>query len=291
MDNAVSQIIAGRKTFFIFPDLSLFPENFCEEYFVEGYECYFIDYSKRLSLEDQIEAIVRVFSDVIIFFNIDSMVSGMNWPQFIRYIHEKYGGKVLVGALFCKKSSEEEKKNIEKMYLFDIGIPCGAIQLSYQKRQNFEIIAKTLYANQAMGRRKSVRAVCIDNTCTFSFAQSNGYCSGVVHDISTSHFSCTLQKGQIQVKLYEKVEGVQMNIKGTHFRTNAVLYIERELSDGEMLYVFMFVCADGRNGLDYSSKQIIVPRIYNMMYTNCMALVSTKIKDMRDGREEPLPIL
>lgn len=80
----IKDFAVGRKTFFITPDLSLFPENFLEEFFALGFECYFVENLKTISLEEQIEAIISVFQDVILFFNIDANIPGINWFNFIK---------------------------------------------------------------------------------------------------------------------------------------------------------------------------------------------------------------
>ena len=71
MGISIKEIVAGRKTFFITPDTSLIPEVFLEDYFALGYECYFIEYDKRISLKKKIDILISIFHDVIIFFNID----------------------------------------------------------------------------------------------------------------------------------------------------------------------------------------------------------------------------
>ena len=51
MSASIKDIVVGRKTFFITPDTSLIPEDYLEEYFSLGYECYFINNDKILSLD------------------------------------------------------------------------------------------------------------------------------------------------------------------------------------------------------------------------------------------------
>ena len=47
MGITIKEIVTGRKTFFITPDMSLFPESFLEDYFALGYECYFVENTIR----------------------------------------------------------------------------------------------------------------------------------------------------------------------------------------------------------------------------------------------------
>ena len=51
MGITIKEIVTGRKTFFITPDMSLFPESFLEDYFALGYECYFVENDKHTSLQ------------------------------------------------------------------------------------------------------------------------------------------------------------------------------------------------------------------------------------------------
>ena len=65
MSNIVDEIIKGRKTFFIAPDRTLFPQSYLEEYLTLGYECYFIDTDIFLPIEVKVDIILSVFKDSI----------------------------------------------------------------------------------------------------------------------------------------------------------------------------------------------------------------------------------
>lgn len=279
MSEQTNAIIAGRKTFFIQPDISLFPENFCEEYLMNGFECYFVENVRKFPLDVYTDYLVETFKDLILFFNIDSPDPGEPWSIFIRKLHKKHEGKLLIGVLYTKRQNREEKALLEKTYLFNIGIPCGCIQLEYQKKTNFGIIEKVLYANQAMGRRKQVRALC-NNNSTLSFVFNKNTYTANLQDVSLSHFSFSLPKGQLKMPLYEKVTGIHMAVKGCHIRTNAVLLMSRPIHDDtEDLFVFMFVGYNGQQGLEETTKQTLLPKLYKMMYENCMSLLADVVKE------------
>ncbi len=268
MAASAQDIIAGRKTLFITPDTSIFPESFCEDYLAEGYECYFIQNEKKISLEQKIEIIISVFNDVILFFNLDANIPGVDIYSMIKRIRERHGDEVLMGAMFCKRQNKDEKARIEYKYLYDLGLTCGCIQLEYQKKLNFDIIEKVLFANQAMGRRKSVRALG-NNGCTFGFTYNKESYSGVLQDISVSHFSFVMPKDQLKLKSYERIEDIQLNIKGLHFRSSAIFFMSREVSEDKILMVFMFSKDQGGAGLDLFTQQLLVPRIYDLMQDTC----------------------
>ena len=271
MGISIKEIVAGRKTFFITPDTSLIPEVFLEDYFALGYECYFIEYDKRISLKKKIDILISIFHDVIIFFNIDYNVPDVEWPIFIKRLTEEYKNQACIGVVYTKRQTKDEKTKLEYKYLYEIGLACGCVQLEYQKKQNFGLIEKILYANQAQGRRKNIRALCT-KACTFSCNLNNQAHSGVLQDISLSHFSFVFPEGRLNVQMYEKVSDFHFNIRGFMFRSDAVLIMQRPVN-GEELYVFAFVSSTGANGLDQRIKQLLVPNIYQLMNANCKNLL------------------
>jgi hypothetical protein len=267
----LAEIITARKTFFITPDQSLFPENYLEEYLIHGFETYFIENDKACPIEKKVDIIRRIFHDSILFFNIDAVVPGINWPEFIARIQKSYGDSILLGVLYAKRQTLEERLALEKFYLYDIGIKCGCVQLEYRKKTNFGIIEKTLYANQAMGRRKYVRAIC-GNNCGLTFTQNGRQYKGTIYDISLSHFSCIIPENEV-LNEQEKLYNIQFNIKGLHIRADAVLYMKRLSADG-MLYIFTFITRQGENGLDIFIKQLLTPKLYEIMSENCKNILN-----------------
>lgn len=272
MAGSLQEIIAGRKTLFITPDTSIFPETFCEDYLALGFECYFIENEKRIALEAKIDIIISLFKDVILFFNIDAVIPGIDWARFIKRVNDKYHGEIPIGVMFVKRQNKDEKGMIERQFLFDIGINCGAIQLEYQKKLNYGIIEKVLYASQAMGRRKNVRALG-NNGCTFGFTYEGTNYTGILQDISLSHFSFVIPEKKIPLKPYEKLIDIQINIKGLHFRSDAVFFVERPIHEEDTLYVFMFVNKQGTPGLDVTTRQLLAPRLYELMSDGCKVLL------------------
>lgn len=266
MGISIQEIVTGRKTFFITPDTSLIPESFLEDYFLLGYECYFVENDKKLSLDKKLDILISIFHDVIFFFNIDYTVGEINWPILIRELIERYSNQASIGVLYTKRQTQDEKARIEYKYLYELGLNCGCIQLEYQKKINFGIIEKILYANQAQGRRKNIRALCT-KACTFSYKSDTAECSGVLQDISLSHFSIVYPKGVLDIQLYEKLADIHFNIRGFMFRSDAVLIMERPNAAGS-LYIFSFVSSTGANGLDQRIKSLLVPNIYQLMNAN-----------------------
>lgn len=273
MGTFVEEIIKGRKTFFIAPDKSRFPESYLEEYLTAGYECYFVETDLFLPIFTKIEIILSVFKDCIMFFNIDAPLQHDRWEYIVARLQKKYP-EALFGVTYSKRQTVQEKVSIEDYYLIKLGLKCGCIQLEYQKKNNFGIIEKALYANQAMGRRKNVRAVCGGASTVKITNRENVQLSAKLNDISISHFSFTVPLNEdFKIQHYEKIVDIQFNIKGLHFTSDAVEFSSRELENG-ILYVFAFTTKKGQAGLDETSKRLLIPRIYEIMSYNCQGLLS-----------------
>ena len=207
----------------------------------------------------------------------------MDWPVFIKGLTESYNNQASIGVLYTKRQTKDEKTRLEYKYLFEMGLNCGCIQLEYQKKTNFGIIEKILFANQAQGRRKNIRALCT-KACTFSFNYNGAPYSGILQDISLSHFSFVFPNGKLEVKLYEKISDFHFNIRGFLFRSDAVLIMQRPV-EGESLYVFSFMSSSGTNGLDQRIKQLLIPNIYQLMSSNCKNLLDqiyTRVGEIND---------
>ena len=90
----LNEIATGRKTFFIAPDTSLMPESFLEDFFALGYECYYIENDKKINLRKKLDVLISLFHDVIIFFNIDAEINGIDeWTVFIRNLIDSYNNQ------------------------------------------------------------------------------------------------------------------------------------------------------------------------------------------------------
>ncbi|MCR4948397.1 MAG: hypothetical protein K6A15_04505 [Treponema sp.] len=285
MGISVNDIVTGRKTFFILPDTSLMPESYLEDYFALGYECYYIAYDKRVNTEKKVKVITSLFKDLIIFFNIDYNLPNFDWEDYIyKYIQEN-GNAASVGILYTKRQTKLEKNILERKYLYEMGIRCGCIQLEYQKSNNFELICKILYANQAQGRRKTIRALC-SSACTYTYTYGpyKDSVTGTLQDISLSHFTILVTGVGLEIKLYEKIADVHFNIRGFLFRSDALLVMERPVN-GDMLYVFAFVNSAGQNGLDERTRGLLIPSLYKLLSANCNTVLDQMYQQLNEAEQ------
>ncbi len=253
----------GRKTFFITPDSALLPEEYLEDYLKHGYESYIITDDRSCPLKQKIEFIIDHFKDSILFFYIDSVIKDIDWPYYIRELQEKYGNRVMFGVLYAKRQNQEEQSRLEKYYLYDLGLPGGCIGLDIQQTNNFALVDTIMFANQANGRRKTIRAIC-DSNSELVFERNELKYKAQICDVSLNHFSCIFTSYPHPIQMYEKVENILIQVNGLHFSTDAVLLMQRQTEAG-MLNIFMFTRKDGAQGLEFETSKKLSQKIYHMV--------------------------
>lgn len=265
-------IIEGRKTFFITPNTTLFPESFLYDYLGAGYETYFIMHDKGCTIEHKVECIIKTFPNSILFFSIDTTVMDVQWSTLIRKVFAAHQNEARIGVMYTHRQSEKDRNDILQLYERTIGLQCKCIQLEYKKDLNYNVVLQALVKNDAMGRRKQVRAICGAGS-SMSFDHKGSHYGGRISDVSMSHFSCIIT-GELPLPNGLKLNDIQINLRGMHLRSGGTLIMQRE-TPGGMLYVFMFTdSATGKPGLDVFSGQLLLPKIYEIMKGNCDALLS-----------------
>lgn len=293
VDDSIKYVLEGRKTFFIVPDVSLLPEVFLEDYMNRGYEAYIINDDKYCPLRTKVDIIINTFADSILFFYVNAVVEGIEWRRYILELQRKYGESVLIGVLHAPCETDAERIEMERFYAFDVGVKCGCITLEYNKNKNYPLIDRVLYATQACGRRKSVRAICDSaSRVTFtisdkSLLKENAYFEknmmykGKVLDVSISHFSCMFDR-VLGLKIGAKIPSVLVNINGMHFTSDAMLLMQRE-NPGGTLFIFGFLNKDGKKGLDLDNEARLLEKIYLIVSDKVKALMSEKFDEARQS--------
>ena len=282
----------GKKTFFVVPDVSLFPEEYTKSFFLKGFESYFLDDDPYCSLELKIHVLLSLFSDVILFFNVERNVHGIEWPSFIRSLQKLYGSRATIGIMYRKKNNPEETKKIEQLYLQDIGIGGGCIPLEYQKTKNLYLFLNALIANQANGQRRHLRAVCGPSyKMNFSFFGRLYQCE--IRDISISHFSCVFVGSVPEIPMHQKILDIQMNLRGILMKVNGVCSLKRTVEE-DVIHVFVFRSGDDHEGLSSDNVIRVNEIIFNAFYAEMSDLLKTEFAAARERwakelREKAVP--
>ncbi|MCQ2591668.1 MAG: hypothetical protein MJ188_02695 [Treponema sp.] len=266
MSATIRDFSYGRKVFFINPDITLVSEQFLVDFFALGYECYFLESDKTLTFEEKLKIVLSIFPDIILIFNADSVVPGVNLFLLIDEVQKKYGDRVTIGITYVKRANPSVKYDLEKKFNFEMGIKGGCIQLEYNQHANFNILAQALYANQAQGRRKNVRAICNKNY-VYSFEKDNFLFSGTLQDISLSHFSFENNSDSLKLEVTDRVQRFQISLNGNLMITPAILIMKRPLENG-FLYVFAYLNETGSPGLHVRYANMLKPNIYMLKNTN-----------------------
>ena len=271
-------IIEGRKTFFFAPDTTLLPESHLEDFLAHGYETYIIDDFRFCPLEKKVEIILETFPDALLFFFIDSNI-GVNWEQYIAKLQCERNGDIMIGVLYTKRKGEAERRALEKYYLFDVGIQCGCIALEFQKMKNFTLIDRVMFANQACGRRKNIRAIG-DAMSKANFEYERAIINGRICDISLSHFSFLPDptKSYPAIPINTKIKDFFIAFNGMHFKANTSLAIRREIN-GSVLHIFLFEKPNGSPGLDEYIATQLSQKIYAAVTDKIKTLLREKFDD------------
>ena len=265
MTEQFTSILAGRKTFFITPDENFIPESYLRQFMDKGHEIYIIHDDKLCPLAHKIELLLTIFKDSVMFFNIDSPHPGMPWPLFIRSLQEKYKNSML-GVLYKKRANPRDKLNLEKIYLYDTGITCGCIAMTQDRNKNFTIIDKVLYATQAQGRRKRIRAICEEGSI-FKFIHGGQYYTGTLQDISSSHFSCRFTEYPVPLAAHARIKRMHFDLNGIKLNVDAMHRDTRNADNAvdNSLHIFVFTKPDGTLGLDGLTYQLVSSKIYELV--------------------------
>lgn len=283
MSITIKDFAVGKKTFFITPDLSLFPESYLEDYFALGYECYFIENEKNIPLSKKVEILIRVFPGCIIFFNIDLIISDILWIPYIQSLQQRYGSFVSFGVFYSKKQNKDYKSAIEYKFLREIGIKGGCMQLEYQKNLNYGIIQNVLLINCANERRKTIRGLCTGDY-TYSFMKEEVTYCGKLQDISLSHFTF-LSENKLQLRIGDVVNDFNFYLNGLIMRTSAILIMKRDLRNST-LFVFAFQKEDGGNGLNERYRQMLISNIYGLKCKNLKLVFNIALTEFDKGNRE-----
>ncbi len=274
-----NETIVGVKTFFVVPELSTFPEEFLKSFFLRGYETYILDDDPYCPLETKIEVLFAVFPQLILFFNIDRPIKGIDWPVFIAGLQRRYGERAMIGVMYQKRNNLEEVRKLERLYLYTIGIVCGCIPMEYQKAKNLYLFMNVLAANQASGQRKYLRAICDDTyKANMDYKGESRRCT--LRDLSLSHFSCVFMSPVPDINVNERIKGIQMNLRGIILKVDGVLCLKRVLKT-DMINVFVFRAEDGKEGLNQEHLRKINELVFHNLNGKIQELLRKEFDAVR----------
>ncbi|MDR1316607.1 MAG: PilZ domain-containing protein [Spirochaetales bacterium] len=220
--------ILGKKIFFLYPH-SVIHDEMLDILIMNGYESYSIrDHRKALRLLEH-------FPGSIMFINIDEGLEEREWEEYIQNIQRNPKTKdSRLGIL-----SYNTDKGLMQKYLMEIGVQCGYIHLKLGLQASTKIMLDALRANEAKGRRKFIRASCVDDaTATMNYKSPDGITYyGKLLDISSSGIAAKIEKfGDFPPN--SRLREVQLKLRGTLVLTDVILMGNRREDKTEWIFLF-----------------------------------------------------
>ncbi len=271
----------GIKVFFVTPDLSMISESFVESAFLQGFETYLLLDDPYLQLGQKIEYLIKIFKELILFITIDKSSSIPKWIEYIANLQKQYQENIRIGVLYKNVHTPEISRKLEKAFLFNIGINCGCIPMHFSKSRNQSLLLDVLTANQAAGRRKSIRLLCSEKY-RLNLVHDGIKYEGLVKDISISHFSCEFVDKEPEMALYKKMSNIQLLLSGTMCMVNAMLAIKRVVQ-GKPMYVFVFKNNLDKEGLDDITRSKLNAMICSTFQSDMTSYLDTQFKRIRSS--------
>lgn len=249
MDKTLLQ--EGIKSFFMAPDLAMISDNFLESSFLNGFESYFVYDSAGLDLRSKARILAQEFQDLLIFFTIDRTYPMGEWAKFLRTLQEEFS-HARIGVLYKGIHQADVDERIKHIFLYELGITCGCIPMQFSPQRNHQLLLNVLAANEAAGRRRSIRMLCSDKH-RVNLIVEHQKVYGTLVDVSLSHFSCHFDAPAPELELNQSVNQIQLIVGGVLFMVDGKVALKR-VSNGRMLYVFVFRNRISHEGLEDAMK-------------------------------------
>ncbi len=219
----------GKRVFFVYPH-SVFQENLIQNLVNQEYEIYLIkDHT-------YINTIIDTYPDAILFLNIDKGLTRLEWEKFIRSLLGSEDPPTFrIGII-----SYEFEQALAELYLMELALPGGYIQLKQSLDKATNIISKTLEANEVRGRRKYVRCQMEpERAPDFNVMMDGTLAKGKVLDISSAGMAVSVSGG-IEFPKNILLRDIQINLTGRRLRVSGVVIGFRETPGGPKVFVLLF---------------------------------------------------
>ena len=269
---AISDLeLFGRKTFFIAATEDLIPQDYLAGFIEQGFETYLIDANDAETLKHKVSAIIKMFPDSILFFNISKDI--IDWKQYLGTLQASAENDFLLGVLFEFKD-ELSAEHIRS----DFGKICTNahfLALKNDDAENFFAIQTVLSALKARGRRNSVRAECDENS-NVDFLHKGAHYHATLLDINETNFSCHVEDIEPNFPMFEQIHGITLFVDGLTLKVSATLIMKR-LTKQQKKCIFMFIKDDGTPDLDEKNAEKLSKKICEIVLNKNMARINAAI--------------
>lgn len=215
----------GKKVFFLYPPPVL--SEVVEELATQEFEVYLTRDHKKL------RNYLGSAPDSIVFINLDDGLNEAGWLDYIEDLR-KNAPAVGIGIVTLNDNAE-----LREQYLMNLQIQCGFVILKIGTAKTAEILAKTLEANEARGRRKFVRAACAPGSAQCALDFEGTMLHADLSDLSSSGMAICFDH-DVSLRVGTVLRDISLTIKGQRFLASGVVVAKRDCEGGASCYVVMF---------------------------------------------------
>ena len=218
----------GKKVFFLYPP-SVIQDEMLDMLIMNGFEAYILKDHERAV------RVLQRFPDSILFINLDMGLKEPEWEQYIRAIQRSPRTKETRIGIFSYNTDPA----LMQKYIIDIGVPCGFVHLKVGVKESTKIVMRALYANEARGRRNSIRISCDnDSNAKLNYKspmQTMYY--GKILDISSAGFAAMIPRFT-EFTANTMLKEIQLILHGSLLLVDAILMGGRK--DNPNVHIFVF---------------------------------------------------
>jgi hypothetical protein len=213
----------GKKVFFVYPPQVL--TEVVDQLARQEFEVY-------LSRDHvKLRRAISAFPDAIVFVNLDDGLQESEWREYVTSLRAEVPD-VGIGIITLNDDAE-----LREFYLMQVQVQCGFVILKIGAAKTAEILARTLEANEARGRRKFVRAVCPPGT-GLCLVDNEGFAlRGELTDLSSAGMALAIEGG-VNLRVGTVLRGMTLTIKGQRLIASGVVVAKR--TEGACVHVIMF---------------------------------------------------
>jgi hypothetical protein len=216
----------GKKVFFLYPPPVL--TEVIDSLALQEFEVYLARDHVRL------KRFIGSFPDAILFVNLDAGLDEAGWVSYVEDLRRD-APAVGVGILTLNDDTK-----LREFFLMNLQVQCGFVILSIGASRTAEILAKTLEANEARGRRKFVRAICAPGAGQCAVEHEGATLRAELTDLSSAGMAIRIEGGT-SLKVGTVLRDMALTIKGQRLLASGVVVAKRRDDDGNGdIHVAMF---------------------------------------------------
>ncbi len=228
--------IYGKRVFFLYPPPVL--NDIVDELARREFEVYLVNDHKRL------QQALKQFPESIVFINLDSGLPEPQWAEYVKELKLDPQTSSVGTGVICMN----DDAILRKKYLMELQIPCGFVILKLGAARAADILTKTLEANEARGRRRFVRAICMPGIAKCMVDFSGRVLQGELSDISSAGIAARFDNDK-NLPVGTVFHNMQITVRGVRVVSDCFVAAKRADPQGST-YVIMFNPAT----LDFEKK-------------------------------------